>query len=943
MKQLRRHLLLFVLTIVTGYLPRFVFQYTTLISETVPKSLGQLSDYEIQNSGETKSDGEFELRRTYKIPMTVVLQDRSEPSLSLNHLGLGIILHKTKLACSPTGSTFRTFNDEGKTLRSIDALKIYLTLPVTEIPCNRNQDLFVTAWVPKTLKRAGYTEGRLLIGDPSAIKTYKKLIEFFNIDLILNALIIIAISMLFDKLVLSTLPFKSRTPFKSILPFLMTFAFFSSGLADSFFPFLGHNLLTVKIQNSIYLTTVLLFTAFYFTQANKKPLSKYSSISIAISVFIFSILLSNTSYVWTSITVFPLICASCLLVMAAKRRDYTVLFSALALVSDSFKILNVSWLPASLLFLYYNIFINLDTFAIELRNASSFLGRIKWARRLSETGKLTLQEFSNILYKEFGIKQRTFIFPESSGACKIVIYKEQAEEIFYRELIPPVFAHIFSTRETLWHVEDNSSLASNIKKGVRSEFRYLGEYFSAIPLFSNNSPVGGIAVTDYNSDLVKNPTKRLEFFATLDLLKPLITELFYIEHQHTSSTWFEQCNEVAEKIAKLPITSDINNDFKSVTDLITEMFQCSGFLSVLELGTRRVVTRSVSGHTAATEKKYFETQFYAVAANEQGPMPLAINKNKVVFVSDLGWIRQVLHPSTVELFENCGINSCAAIPLRATTDESPWGILWLESKEKGFFSSHSELTLNLISSAITGLKDRIEMHTKNRATTTALAGFVPERILSKLLAGESPKEEDHGYLLMADLKSSTRISRTVGANKWVEFTHNLRIPVEEIARDYGFTLQSLVWDAFYFTKTQTAPESGDLSNLIEMSERLSELFNRAGKKEFDRALFNGVSEPARFCITFGDVTRDLKFGITQNWAIVGHAMAAVAKLEQTCKSYSGWFYIDSLASHQTPSDFDVLDKPVPGTDAEIYRYREKLEFNDDSQPEEYFEPKKKAA
>ncbi|MFL5812703.1 MAG: GAF domain-containing protein, partial [Bdellovibrionia bacterium] len=491
-----------------------------------------------------------------------------------------------------------------------------------------------------------------------------------------------------------------------------------------------------------------------------------------------------------------------------------------------------------------------------------------------------------------------------------------------KDTIPPIFANVLSTRETLWHIEAKSLFALNLRKGEFQDRKYEGNYFTVIPLLQAGTPVGAVAITNYPDQTALDEIYRLEFESVLSLAVPIVTRLVAEETQTQEDEWFSGCQETAKKIRALSNDSSIklSDALQKAARLLSDSSNAGVFVAQLEPATRRLHVQATSGYPEEIARIYHEFKFYAVSHNEQGPMPLAINRGKIVTIPDSSWIEGVLHKQSLEIFRQFQTRSCAAIPIQPSENDVPWGVIWIESKSIGQFSAQAEPGLKLLAQAVEDLILKVSLQGLHERAKSALAGFVPERVLHALLSGQDVRENEQGYLLMADLRDSTKLARKYGADAWTQFVGKLCKPAEAIAQKYGYSLQVVVWDALYFTSGKPK-SSQELQNAVRMASELAALFGMEAQREFNEVLLPFDTNRARFCVTYGDVTRDVKNNFTSSWTIVGTAMASISKMEQTCKGFDGVLFCSEFALTDAGDiTWEALPVRAKGTDELIYRF-----------------------
>jgi class 3 adenylate cyclase len=212
-----------------------------------------------------------------------------------------------------------------------------------------------------------------------------------------------------------------------------------------------------------------------------------------------------------------------------------------------------------------------------------------------------------------------------------------------------------------------------------------------------------------------------------------------------------------------------------------------------------------------------------------------------------------------------------------------------------------------------------------RKAALALAEFLPAGVSERLLEGKSVRVTETGYLLMVDIRDSTRIARRFGNDFWARFMRALSKDLEPLAREHGFALQLVVWDALYLT-LPGEPSDTALATAEKFARKLHAAIRRATREVFgDQAVSAARGPCARFCLTYGDTTRDVRSVHKADWTIVGKTLAAVCKLEQSCKPEPGWLFADGSAIAAKQPAWEPLAGTVQATGEGIFRFRAPLQ------------------
>jgi class 3 adenylate cyclase len=300
-------------------------------------------------------------------------------------------------------------------------------------------------------------------------------------------------------------------------------------------------------------------------------------------------------------------------------------------------------------------------------------------------------------------------------------------------------------------------------------------------------------------------------------------------------------------------------------------------------------------------------------------MPLAINRGKTVTVADITWLYTVLHPLSLRILKESNCRSAAAVPVflnhsdqkQDRETQKAWGILWLESQQSGEFTPNQEPGLRILSAAVESAIARVDYESRARGALTEL---VRADIADKLLRQVSVREEEQGYLIIADIRGSTKIANSAGAETWLRFIGSVRGVLEEVATKHGLRLQFIIWDAFYFTVQSGPQHHRAIPEFVTFAREVNAVLAAAFEIMFPDAAAANDGARARFCVEYGDITRDVSNG---QWTITGAAMASVSKLEAACKELRGWFFFtEAVLSSANPS-YEILKNINPGTDSRI--------------------------
>jgi class 3 adenylate cyclase len=279
-----------------------------------------------------------------------------------------------------------------------------------------------------------------------------------------------------------------------------------------------------------------------------------------------------------------------------------------------------------------------------------------------------------------------------------------------------------------------------------------------------------------------------------------------------------------------------------------------------------------------------------------------VHEKKPVIIPNVKWLDGVVHPNTIKFFNLHSTKTAAFIPVLGADSSTVVGVYWVEGV-KGAEISYSDK--ELFNSLIGTLSERIKLmlsDTQLHLSQASLAQFLPKHLVADYLSGKDVKEVDHGYLMMFDLKGSTRLAHALGNAFFHEEVSRFKDQMEMLLRKYGWSLQEYIWDAFSFTLSvdQAKSEKTSVQNWAKMIESTFDKW----KEEI--AIRHGDIEEIgllsyRVCFSFGDVSRGIVVeGNTRKWTFIGNAIAVVSKIEQESKKLPGKVFCDeSILSRST--------------------------------------------
>jgi len=905
---------LLLLSILAAYSADWIPRYAELLPGSDIKVLGRLAEHEVTCTD--PASGDLLCRNQYRIPPALLGSGGGT-------LGLGMILSASEISCSGTPSLLGSYGDRRTASRALELQSTYQTaqLPVAGCP----EGLTVRAWSPAHFRRAGYIGGALVLGDRSAVELLKRTIEFFSSELYLILSVILALFLGIQRWILR--PARIGKPgveeWYPIAGYWVAFALIKGGLIEILVPTLSRQLVFLRISNFVSLMahTLPLLHAISGRKSNDSalvrvaswlcrgdPRFKISPITGIIAILCLAPGFAAYLSLWGLALVVPtLVCG-----LLMRRADLLVF--ALAVLLECLKIRNLPHAPVgstTLLFVAGVLFLEFRTDMIQ---ASAAGGILNWWRglQLETAGDRTDAGSVLISFAErFRVRRITLIEPQEGGAARIVIRERNGTEwscdTRYLESIPSVFAHCLTTGKAIWNVDERSEFGFRLRKGARPLGHIGGSRFSVVPISRNGEAVAAFAITGYDDSPVSpHIYPELAEFAA-QLMNTRLADLIHAESARIHDAWYKACVELSAQLNLLAESREKRRDLAHFMDdaaaVLSRTFESGVLIGRVRAEDRELDLKVTAGFDLDVAKFYHDTRFQALAENVQGPMPIAVNEKRIVSVSDIGWLRGVLHPKSLEVFERSGARSGAAIPLSIQDHEGPsdaaWGVIWLESPHMGKFNANTQAGLRLVASAVESFLGRALLRTRAEG---ALGGLARSDISEKLLSGQSVLERDHGLLLMADVRGSTRVAQRYGGDAWKAFMMRVESDIRSMAEAHGFALQLIIWDACFLTRTHSVADAEAVAVAFRFGQALNQFFRCELERDFPEEWKGAGPDGIRLCVEYGDTTRDLLNG---TWTIVGSTMARVHKLEATCKKLPGWcFFAEDLPR---PAGVGVVD------------------------------------
>jgi GAF domain-containing protein len=827
-------------------------------------------------------------------------------------IGLGIMISGTQVYCADNPAIKLTYGDIESGSRALELLRTYQIVDLSALKCSG--DLVVNVWGPKSYRRSGYIGGPLVFGDLNLVNQVRRTIEFFTTEVYLGIFGGLLACVLIARFLLgqSVKTARDRNEFEDFTGAWAVFGFMKSGVPEILLPIVSSSLIYVRLSNFVSSTAhlgpaLLALSRYTYSPAwvkyiSRKLVSLENEKFKRAGLYLVLGLIAVSPYFakWLGIMTIITACLS----LAKRPKDWNSKFCLFAIAAsiETAKLFNFRYTPYGSTTLLFVSFLLFERFLAHIRMGSRVISTLNWSR--SMTVPSDANEVAAILKsfaERFGIRQISLIEPKTGGSASVIIqFKDKntrawSSTSLYLEKIPPVFSHVLTTRDSLWNVHQESDFAIQLRKGSEARLpEFDGPYFTVLPVLKENVPVAAVGITSYDDVLVNDTSRRSELETALNVIFPLIAECLWTNSVSQSDEWYRRCVRVSEKVLKIAEQSVSSADLKDImqraAETICEETGFSIFISRVNPITREYDLKVTHGFSEEVAGLYANTGFYALQGNTQGPMPLAINRAKVVTVADLTWLFSVLHPLSLRILKLSECRSAAAVPVfsenkNGSDFERVWGLIWFESRTPGTFLPTHETGLRTIAAA---LESVLSQRRLSRRAHDALKGLVREDVAKKLLEQKPVREVDQGYLVAADIRGSTQIANEMGVAAWNSFVDWLKPKIAKLAGQHGLQLEMIVWDAFFLTRSANLPNSTATLDLIEFSRRFNKIVEIGYRIKFPNRSVSPDGITARVCVEHGDTTRDIQNG---NWSVVGIAMAHVCKLESVCKPLQGWFFV----------------------------------------------------
>jgi hypothetical protein len=829
-------------------------------------------------------------------------------------IGAGQIIYATRYFCGDS-SLVGQYDDYQNPGKNFDIFNVYQTLLIPKSCYN----LRIEAWSPPLAVRKGKVSAVFVAGTLDSVERVKRLSEFFRTEIYQVFTFCFLFLFFISSYLRKALPDLEKDMIDHSLEWWILCAASNAGLIQIILPTAAFP----QWQNKFAAICVLVCIPLTFVSSFKTLVSQKTWVQL-ILVFIASSLILDQNFAANfcrSLFVLAFIGS----IIGLLKRDLFTCVLSIFIWGCAFKVYGISWLPNPMTIYFYVGLAAMAKMVRRLQITAKFARFVAYISKLNPSGLNDGNVISALISQAknaTSVPSITLLRILPDSRVKVSRYYGE-NDTFFVEQIPPAFAHALSIRAELWHIKVGSPEFLRIKKTDNSGGTALGQYFSIIPMFDEERIYGALAITGYTEAFATPGEDAVEQRSISRLLADQIKSVCRAESSRNKSEWSALNDKFHKSLSISDLVLSSENIYAMFAELISTLANASVFVAKLDSNSRKFEMLGIYGFDPFVKERFTKGTLYAHKENEQGPIALAVNRKKPVIISDVRLLKGVLHENSNLFFEKNETVSCAGIPIFFHGTQDVWGVLWLErNKNQNALNLLAEETLVSIANSISqyiNLQDKQRQLTR---TTETLQGFVPERILNDVLHNNLIKEDDHGYLVMLDLKGSTKISLEKGSDFWLGAAKKLVPILRNLALTYGMELQDFKWDAFIFTLSTLEKNNSASQKILDFFSQAALLVENWYNEELASVSQSNLEtgQKARCCVTFGDITRGFSGGTTKVWTLIGAEIAAVSKMEDVCKRLDGVIFFDETAlPDETVAQFTYTNSIVPGTGRMIFK------------------------
>lgn len=806
-------------------------------------------------------------------------------------LVVGSVVNPTVWFCD--GANRYTSDDPKSVVSSRLTLNEYFVLQAPYVEGCPSGKWSMQVTHPESQKKVGFRSKNFILAPSHVALKLKAANEFVLRDYkILNFSAMAAILVLSFLMRIVSVDTEGVTRFRiSALLFLGAFA--QAGLLEVFIPFSSMILVDRWMGMLSYCTYMMLCLSYF----RKGPIVEKAQATLIVMFAVTLILTGDriTTWIWYSF-----FCATVYLLIALKYKDIKVCVAGVLALLASAEMVGVPGMPSSFIIATYIASI------IVLENQKSLISFFKINRLMRLSSKKRLQASHSdrqiaangiikLFQRQFRIGSITVLNISDKEVLHLSQYFSGRLQPVSTRLseLPPVFAHVITTGNSLDNVHVDSKLISSIRREMPKHTKD-SDYFTIVPLMAGREVVGALALTDYSQGMISTSLNNSTFQFCLDILKTLLIENLL------SSPKSESLAKSADLSAKLGSlngkTFDSPEDVLiSFGEVISNTFGWRVASSMIVNDENLLKVLKCHLFDKEIETQVMNGKIYAHKDNQQGPIALAVNEKKVVIVANTKWLEGVVHANTIKFFNTHKTKTAAFVPVIDDSSNKVIGVYWLEGVKESEISYSDKTMLGSFARSASEQIALMQSQNKLNSSKESLTHFVPKHLIDDYMSGKQVTEDDYGFLMIFDIKGSTRLAHQIGNQEFHQSVGLLKEKLSFTLNQNGWVLQQFVWDGFEFTLS--ADENSltllDIDKCCEVIQPLFENWKSGLISQFgDRSEI--VSLAYRVCFTFGDTSRGIvEEGATRKWALTGNAIAVASKVEQASKALGGVIFCDN--------------------------------------------------
>lgn len=890
-------LLMITVVLFIGYLPKMITSYyDTVQNENVM--------IKVPESIAVCNEGSSSCYKDYKFQ----LPNRPDQTA----LAIGIIFSASIWKCD--GKTFFSTGDPlNISLSRVTHNEYFIIEPQSFRLCKSNM-ISARVYFPITQKKSGIMAESVVLTNMANASKLKSAQEFVYKDykvLNLCSMVFILLFTFFIQIVSLDVNSKARLRISALL--------LAGGLAQScilevFFPFSWMTNINRWVGMLAYCGYLSVSLSYLSTDKRRE---KFQHLMLFVLTAMLIISKDRvTSWIW-----FSFFSSIVLAAVSIKDKNFKLFVLSLLTLSTSFEFVGFSSVPNSYI---VPTFLAILIFSENQRAFSSFLkiNRLLKLNTKRKLKKLTGSDQSHSteaivkwFQKQFRVERITILNIIDTDTIHLQRFspnKSKAESVQLEEL-PPVFAHVVTTGNALINVHAESKLVEDIRRRD-SRLAIDADFFTVLPLYSGREVVGAIALTKYSPEQFKTSLSHSTFMFCLDMLKSLLVEHLLTTPKTASLEKITQINKDISEIdeSNWKTTEDIIQTYgKVINNAFGWRIACFGQPDDNYL----LKHLGCYSFDPEVEERFINGKIYAHKDNQQGPLAIAVHSKKIVIVPNTKWLEGVVHQLTTKFFGIHKTKTAAFVPVFGEDETTVIGVYWIEGINNNEITYADREMFSSINTSISEKIKYLKSKKQLRVSHESLSKFIPEHLVEAYLNGEDVQESDHGFLLMFDLKGSTRLSHALGNDTFHKEVDSFKdLLVSELEEEW--VLRQFVWDGFEFTKSSNEKESESI-NIQKWTTAIENKFNdwklELSQRYGESLEIAGLS--FRVVFTFGDVSRGVvEEGATRKWTLKGSAVAVATKVEQASKELEGKVFCDYTIINRTDESWVHLKTTSQGID-----------------------------